>query len=79
MNETKPAETIDQSLLVSIKDARVLLGGIHPNTMSEWIKRGLIKKIPGTYFIARAEIARFIEEMSKPKTPEQRRRGRYKK
>lgn len=53
--------------------------GVHPNTITRWINRGLIEKIPGTQRMRASEIQRFAGVLSEPKTPEQRKRGRYKK
>jgi hypothetical protein len=62
--------------LMRVGEAAAYLG-VCINTMSKLISRGLIHKVPGTSFITRLEVERFLEEHSRPKTPEQRRRGRY--
>jgi hypothetical protein len=68
--------TTERKPLMRIGEARKVLG-VCSNTMSRWIAAGLIRKIPGTCFITGAELERFLGEVSKPKTPEQRRRGPY--
>ncbi|MBE3063734.1 MAG: helix-turn-helix domain-containing protein [Spirochaetes bacterium] len=63
--------------LLRVREAAERLG-VCRKTLSKWIARGLLRKIPGSDFITVREVERFLEEPSGPKTPEQRRRGRYK-
>mgnify|MGYP006283155387 CR=1 FL=1 len=52
---------------------------INRTTLWKWEQRGLIHRIPGTKKFTRAEVARFLGEYTAPPTPEQRRRGPYKR
>ena len=71
-----PAPSALTKPLLRIGEAAKYLG-VCINTMSKWISEGKVRKIPGSSFITRLEIERFLEEYSRPKTPEQRRRGPY--
>ena len=62
--------------LLRVHEAAAFLG-VCPNTLWKWIARGLIQKIPDSNFITRLELDRFLEEHSRPRTPEERRRGPY--
>jgi predicted site-specific integrase-resolvase len=63
--------------LYRIHEAAAYLG-VSDDTLSKWIGAGKVRKIEGTNFIAALELVRFQEEHSRPKTPEQRKRGPYK-
>ena len=62
--------------LIKICEVRRFLK-ISKNTMYRYIAEGKIRKIPGTKYITRVEVERFIGVFTTPKTPEKRRRGRY--
>jgi len=59
--------------LLHVQEAAAVLG-VCRKTLSNWIRKGLISKIPGTSYISRAELERFLEA---PRPPERGKRGRY--
>lgn len=63
--------------LLTVGEVREILGIGH-STMTKWLRAGKIRKVDGTHKIARLELVRFLEEASRPKPPESRRRGPYK-
>ena len=68
--------------IVKISEARILLGGISVKTMDSWLYKKRLKKIEGTHYISTLELQRFAGILEHRrlygKTPEERKRGRYK-
>lgn len=71
--------SISNKLVLTYAETCELLHGIHKGTLSRWIREGKIRPIEGTRFFSRAEVERFAGILDQPKTPEQRKRGRYNK
>ena len=61
-----PNETTSTSLLVSVDEARRLLGGVSPATFYRLLQRGELPavKLAGRRFVKRDDLARFVAELS---------------